>query len=589
MSRVAICPRCTSHLGLPADVSLAAQVQCPICEVEFSLATVAPRELPQARIVEREAAGPAADESPQLTPQERLSQLIRATAATAPQASPDAELTEAYDDAYQDADPELAVSEPPRDPLQLGSSRLDQLLSDLIKTPGPAPAAAPPPNQASATSIAPKLFTETPPGRFEEASPEPIQDAHLEKEFAAVLDDEPEYASSDDELVQREDEPEGVPAFGDQSAGEELPSELRTAPRRKRHPSIARTMIGVIGGGALGILLGAYGLLWLRGPESDILGLSQILPASMLPASTAPADDDAAYVDDQNKESGDIANPDSSVAAIEQPPVKFDPAVSPATAEEPIADARTEAAVGDVVSSTPDTPKPTLAEPPAERQTWPTTPIVGDLKGVKLYTVAELDELIPAADKAHREFLAGDLSQEASWSMMGPAYMTLASLAERYTLVDPVAYGNDLIAKQLESKEIFRALVGDPARRADLATVAARWLQHERRLNQGVILIGRVRDLRPQGKWTEYIVDVPLGDSTVEALVLMDQIRFSAGDEIAVVGAILPRPKEQLTGYEGSAAQRVVAGWAFTPEDFKAPPASADAGQLPFETGAGGL
>jgi hypothetical protein len=206
---------------------------------------------------------------------------------------------------------------------------------------------------------------------------------------------------------------------------------------------------------------------------------------------------------------------------------------------------------------------------------------------VKLYSVAQLDELIPAADKAHREFLAGDLSREESWSTMGPAYMTLASLAERYTLLDPAEYGNDLVAKQMEAKEIFRGLIGQPARRADLSTVAARWLQHERRLNQGVIIVGRVRDLQPQGKWTEYIVDVPLGDGAVEAVVLMDQIRFSAGDEVAVVGAILARPEEQLAGYEGDASQRVVAGWAFTPEDFKAPP-SADAGQLPFETNAGG-
>ena len=87
MSRITICPRCTSHLELPRDLGPAAQVQCPICEVEFSLATAAPRELPQARIIEREPEA-GVKETPQLSQQERLSQLIRATAAPSPAADP---------------------------------------------------------------------------------------------------------------------------------------------------------------------------------------------------------------------------------------------------------------------------------------------------------------------------------------------------------------------------------------------------------------------------------------------------------------------------------------------------------------------
>jgi hypothetical protein len=580
MPRITICPRCTSHLELPRDLGPAAQVQCPICEVEFSLATAAPRELPQARIIEREAAEAGAKETPQLSPQERLSQLIRATAAPAAGPHVETEFTESYDDAYEDADPELAAPKPPQEELQLGSSRLDQLLSDLIKTPAPPSAGDPVPTTTHATSAA-----------TSEA------ELHLDKEFAADLeDDEVPYASS--AATAEAEEPEesaeevAVPAIGDEGAGEELPATLRTTPRRKRRPSAVPTWVGVIGGGALGILLGAYGLLWLRGPDGDFLGLARVLPSSMLPTSMLPptttqADDDGAYVDRERGEPDELNKEESSLAGVERSPLRYDSAVAPATAEEPISDAEADPAVGDVVTAAPETPPPTLADPPAKPHTWPTTPIVADLRGVKLYSVAQLDELIPAADKAHREFLAGDLSREESWSTMGPAYMTLASLAERYTLIDPAQYGNDFVAKQIEAKEIFRGLVGDPARRADVSTVAARWLQHERRLNQGVIIVGRVRDLRPQGKWTEYIVDVPLGDSAVEAFVLMDRIRFSAGDEIAVVGAILPRPVEQLADYEGDASQRVVAGWAFTPEDFKAP-SSADAGQLPFETSAGG-
>jgi hypothetical protein len=581
MPRITICPRCTSHLGLPADVSPAAQVQCPICEVEFSLATVAPRELPQARIVERVEAEQPGGEPKQLSPQQRLSQLIRASAAqpAAADESVETELTEAYDDAYQDADPELAATQAaPKEELQLGSSRLDQLLSDLIKTPTPTSASQAPSVPASQTESL-SLPTAT------------AVESALEQDFEADLEvEETKYhADFDGAEQQREQEEIPVPAFAEASSGDGLPENLRTTPRRKRRPAGLRTLVGVVGGGALGILLGAYGLLWLKGPSGDFLGLTRLLPPSMLPTSaTQVADDDSASVDDVNDSLNDSAEQESVLAAVEQPPLEFDSAVAPATAEEPVQNSEADQPVGDLVASAPDTPAPTLADPPAQSQTWPTTPIVGDLRGVKLYSVAQLDELIPAADKAHREFLAGDLSREESWSTMGPAYMTLASLAERYTLIDPAAYGNDLVAKQMAAKEIFRGVVGDPARRADLATVAARWLQHARRLNQGVILVGRVRDLRPQGKWTEYVVDVPLGESAVEASVLLDEVRFSAGDEIAVVGAILPRPGEQLAGFQGDASQRVIAGWAFTPEEFTAPAASADAGQLPFDISAGG-
>ena len=70
--------------------------------------------------------------------------------------------------------------------------------------------------------------------------------------------------------------------------------------------------------------------------------------------------------------------------------------------------------------------------------------------------------------------------------------------------------------------------------------------------------------------------------------MLTDQIQHSAGDEIAVVGAILANPAEQLEGYEGIATQLVVAGFCFKPEEFEAPRADAAAARFPFEGTSGG-
>jgi hypothetical protein len=541
MALITICPRCTSHLGLPDELGPAAQVQCPICEVEFSLATATPRELPQARLVESSTLGAeATDATP--SAHERLSRLMRTSASWSSPQEQETDATEieqSHDTAYEDADPELARSQPTGGELQLGSSRLDQLLSDLIKTPSESAS-------SSATAGPPS------PTEFE---------ANLDGDF------EPEYAA-EDEHAEAEDEEILVPALSGAIDDDQLPSDLRTAPRRKRRPAGLRTLVGIVGGGALGLLLGAYGLLWLKGPAGDIAGIAQWLPPALLPASmhTIADADDAAKADEwsepedvtalaaaEESEASDITPTEepTALANADQPPM-LDPAVTPAAAVEPVAE---------------ETPVDSLPQPTV----WPTTPIVGDLRDVKLYSVAELDDLLDAADAAHRKFLKGDLAQQESWATMGPAYMKIAGLAERYTLTDPAQFSNELITKQMAAKNVFRGTVGDPARRADLATIAARWLQHERRQNNGVLLIGRVRDIRPAGRWSEYVIDVPLGDGQVAAHVLMEKIDFSTGDEVAVAGAILPRPQEQLSGYEGDAPQVIVAGYAFTPEAFVAP------------------
>jgi hypothetical protein len=58
--------------------------------------------------------------------------------------------------------------------------------------------------------------------------------------------------------------------------------QLRTSPRRRRPGAIAM-LLGVVGGGLIGVLLGAYGLLWIMGPEGDVLGMEPWLPQALRP------------------------------------------------------------------------------------------------------------------------------------------------------------------------------------------------------------------------------------------------------------------------------------------------------------------
>jgi hypothetical protein len=197
--------------------------------------------------------------------------------------------------------------------------------------------------------------------------------------------------------------------------------------------------------------------------------------------------------------------------------------------------------------------------------------MVAHLRGVQLYTIGDLEASLEPAQAALRSFLAGDLAQQQSWSTMGPAYITLAELAERFTLIDPAEQGAEPTAGHNSAQEIFRNLIADPARRVDLATVAARWLQHDRRQNQGVIVVGTVNSVASPGAWTELNVGVPLGDDVVTSRVLTTESHFHRGDNIAVVGAILQQPREQLPGYEGDPSSVVLASWAFTPTAAVAP------------------
>jgi hypothetical protein len=673
MASITLCPRCSSHLELPTGVAATTLVECPICEAEFLLASVAPRAVPKARVVEQsvsqvdaEAGVPSLqagtshvvnvgvdqeDRQSEASPPDSLSKLLRSSAEwqipgiqtarddeasveddepLAAEQQEGSEL-EADDDrvipndharprspfgatldaAYRDADPQSAAptADAP-DELQLGGSRLDQLLSDLMKSPA-----------ASTSSVveSPTVQSEVGPQKpvFSEfsAGPAEISDETADEaasgaaapshDFGEVEElDAPEDRWQRLRDSTRQSEASGVELDeSDETASESTHDEgqleglqLVTHPRRKRRRSVVRTLVGVVGGGAIGILGGAYALLWLRGPDGDVLQMAnwvprQLLPAAMQsdvgvgasqPAPFLPSKEPSALAADGNQEPADdssssldvvdspasqpenFSSPDENrtemAAAPAAPSIVHDEAVTPASADEPIDASSAEPTAADVA-----------AQPIVNEKHWPTTSIVGQLRNPHLYTVGELDELLLGADAAHRRFLAGDLSRKDDVAAMGQSYIELCKLAERFTLTNPSEFGNDLITKQITAKNIFRGVAGEPARRNDLAMIAGRWMQHPRRPNQGVVLLGKVTDLQARGEWTEYTVETPLGDSTAASKVLVEGLPFASGAEVAVVGVVVAEPRQAIAGYEGDAPQVIVSGFEFVPEVFVAP------------------
>lgn len=76
---------------------------------------------------------------------------------------------------------------------------------------------------------------------------------------------------------------ESAPAARSETVETAAALPLRISPRRRREPAVVKTLVGIVGGGLLGILIGAYGLLWLLGPDGDVMGLAKWLPDFVLP------------------------------------------------------------------------------------------------------------------------------------------------------------------------------------------------------------------------------------------------------------------------------------------------------------------
>lgn len=65
------------------------------------------------------------------------------------------------------------------------------------------------------------------------------------------------------------------------------------APRRRASP--LGTLVGIVGGGAGGLLLAGYALLWITDPPLDLFRMGEWLPEGMLPRAMQAADEDAAF------------------------------------------------------------------------------------------------------------------------------------------------------------------------------------------------------------------------------------------------------------------------------------------------------
>jgi hypothetical protein len=480
------------------------------------------------------------------------------------------------------------------------AARLEELLRNLPQEAGGSATAPPslPGDERRADELNLAVGVESPPvaappleeaGRHFDDQTLDNPSTSADEELDAYDDDfdEAAYDEADEEDADRDEHAAQAP-----SRRRHREFVLQPSPKRRPRASTLRSLFGIVGGGVVGLLLAGYALIWLRGPELDFFQMASWLPDVMLPesmqasaghlASDARANDAKSAASpggDQLAESDDTANSDSASTDVTSsgstsPSVVDDPAVTQANHTSPSSAAGDDPSAGDSDAAS-------VPEPLRSRDYWPATPIVADLKSTPLYSLDDLTEVVVPAETAARTLLGGDFSSAESQTAMGHAYIKLCAVAERYTLTDPDEYGSHLFTQQLLGKGPLQSVAGSVARRGDLARITAKWWTYPKRQNQGIVVVGRVKELHPQGRWTEATLDVEGVEPPLSIPVLMDGVRFTTGSEVAVAGVIVKEPGQSIDGYEGSAPQVVVGGYLFDPAKFAETPAAAPEFSLP--------
>ncbi len=523
MAKLATCPSCTTQLALPEKATLSDRARCPRCQEEFLLMETVQFSIPEAELLppvepEVESIAPSICEdeyAPTTFARETASDAEDSAEAPEPETLP-VSATPSTQKTLSDWEARLkrAIAADVDDVPLEDESTLPQFEFRNLTTKAPAAKTESIPETQDYAVPDDDLFPRTiakPSPQRDEWSPE---EAYAPEEYS--LDDEPvidSYAEHDAE------EPEPVIAFNVQTG---------SAPRNKRKRSVLRTLVSA-GLGIVGIPLGLYALLWLRGPAGDVLHVAQYVPSFMLPASfdkpdfdpsrdqlaeqpaTPSIDDNEALVADENK------LPEA------EPLVRDDPAVAPASAEEPVYRG----------------------------------PIFAPVNA------SEFNELLAAAEPVAAQLGTGDLKSKESVARKGQAYMALARLGDRSSYLNWPGHTPEEMTKTLLAKQLFETTLRDEIVRRDLPQIALRWWQYAERPSPGIVLTGRVERLETTAIGTIAFVSLSTEPVAPEIPVLVGNAEHREGEQIGIVGSIMTNPQEQMPALEVTTYPLVIAHFSF--------------------------
>jgi len=528
MASLATCPLCAKQLAIPEGTSSDDRAECPECDATFLLSNAFQTSLPTARILSSTEPPPV----PEVTPQQSVP--LTQDLAKENEENPPSEVNDAVSLASWESRLKNAIERDAAelvDPQPTGETpTTETLAAEQSKPLSPEFDFQIDPPLAEQT-----LETEKPPVRdFDQAelpasesvawAPPPTQESVSSKQdatdlFTETIEKEPEVAAAVKE-----------PSEAELAEADELTLGLSNLhPRRSRRFSPLKLAAVLIGPGLIGVFLGLYALLWIKGPSGDLINLARYLPTAMLPPmATTP----------EAKASQETAQPPEDAADLlvqEVPTVEQDIDQDPAAAQptEPRRD---------------DAIRMAAAEQPAP-------PVLTALPD-------EFGELLAAARAAEPGLVDGDLGTNEAVSQKGHAYMTICQLAQRFDLIRTPQLDAQSQAEIASAKELFDSMASDSSALGDLAAIASRWWGYESRPNQGIFFAGQIQNIQPLGDQTlcHVALDEPMNATVIP--VLLDQASAGESDRIVVVGSIVSEPKNSLSGFSLDLPQVVVAPYS---------------------------
>lgn len=547
MSSIATCPQCAAQLAVPETATTSDHAQCPECRAEFSLAEGDLRYLSAAKIVDPIEIPPAPIE-PKLETPAPAAKLSEVPLPDAPM--PETPLPVTPEPVAELPEAPLPETEPPQDmrnaetilsPSTLSGweERLRVAIDSTETQPSDEPEIVDSPTAEESS------LEESPKFEFEMDPPaESLADSF--GSTATELPETGEWFEPTSEQTSEESLTDVAPATADDAPT----ANKRAAPvRRSVKNSLLKRAAVVVMFGTVGILLGQYALLWLRGPSADYLHIAQFVPRAILPSAQqqvfAPqiSAEEHLVSDETPIEEPEIEQPVEKLLAsaepvereldspAEPPVVTRDDAVQPATAQLPEASQLPEVSL---LSSTHTTP-------------------------------AEFDQLLRSAHDSAQTLIKGDLSTQESYRSKGHAYMAFCRLAERIDFIRDANLDEDARNQASSAQSLFRTLAGQTAAQNDLALITLRWWQHPTRTNQGIFFVGRVQEVETMGSHALcQVAVVHAAESTLIPVLLPMETARQVGEQIGVVGTIITEPHTVLPGFTANLPQIAVAVESFS-------------------------
>jgi hypothetical protein len=311
-------------------------------------------------------------------------------------------------------------------------------------------------------------------------------------------------------------------------------------PRRRR--STIRILVASVIGGVVGLALGYYVLLWIAGPSGDFLRVAQHLPAAILPA-------DLKLALAMHSDTGELTEIQAGyVAAADLDDV---PSSLDKTSNIIAADARAT-----------ETDEPQQFEVP-DAKVLPDVRVaaVGHLLNPPSFTADELAVALETAQQAQPKLVSGDLSDGLEVQRAkGLSYSLLCELAQKMSFVDAASRADYIKQLAREAHALFQQTLADAHTRDEVALIARKWIESRHRKHGGVFFAGRLISEVDKGSVVECQFDVG-GREALIVVVPQDSTDQLAqrSRSLGIVGWIVDKPAEGVSGYTGEAKQAV---WA---------------------------